>query len=339
MQPTTLLSYLVHPHKSLLIPSDSPGASLPLSGTLFGMLNVVFDKSDNECDIPVRFVMSPEGEQSNVARDLVLAFIDGPTLKTGRSLANRLRDCTTLKSGLGLLFLMLASQDGKTKLVISRFPAEEGILAEEAKTILKVEFIERIFMKNAASYKAALYQGSSPDSDFWAGFVIDRQLNRSSDQIANYWISDFLASDFKTTSKAGTRRLAIALREATQTAPLPAKQEIVAAIALAKGMSGKSLSMVSFLQQLSLSDEAQAAIIARVPNPDLIGDTFILDQEEFLQNAPLAMVELDTGGIMLAPSDRFSDTFERELLDSKSDRYRFTTEGRVVDERLRGRRP
>ena len=104
-------------------------------------------------------------------------------------------------------------------------------------------------------------------------------------------------------------------------------------------MSGKSLSMVSFLQQLSLSDEAQAAIIARVPNPDLIGDTFILDQEEFLQNAPLAMVELDTGGIMLAPSDRFSDTFERELLDSKSDRYRFTTEGRVVDERLRGRRP
>jgi hypothetical protein len=51
------------------------------------------------------------------------------------------------------------------------------------------------------------------------------------------------------------------------------------------------------------------------------------------------MVELDTGGIMLAPSDRFDATFERELLDKDSHKYKFSTVGRVVDERLRGRRP
>ena len=187
--------------------------------------------------------------------------------------------------------------------------------------------------------KAALYQGDAPDADFWSGFVVDKQLNQSSDQIANYWITDFLASDFKTTSKAGTRRLSIALREATHTAPLAAKREIVAAIALAKGMFGKSLSIVSFLQQLSLSDEAQAAVISRLPNPDTIGETFILDPEEFIENAPLAMVELDTGGIMLAPSDKFEATFERELLDQVTHKFRFSTVGRVIDERLRGRRP
>jgi hypothetical protein len=88
-----------------------------------------------------------------------------------------------------------------------------------------------------------------------------------------------------------------------------------------------------------LSVDAQAAVIARLPNPGLIGETFILDEDEFLENAPLAMVELDTGGIMLAPSDRFDATFERELLDKDSHKYKFSTVGRVVDERLRGRRP
>lgn len=339
MHLTTIVSYLVYPGKGQQTAVESPGVSVPLKGNLFKMLAAVFDKSDAECKTPVRFTMSPDGSAENEARDLIVHFANSRTLKAGRQLAHRLRDRTTKKSGLGLLFIMHAADAAITKLVISRFPAEEGVLAEEDKSSLKVEFIERIFMKNSASYKAALYEGGSFDKDFWSGFVVDRQLNESTDQIANYWIRDFLASDYKTTSKAGTRRLAIALREATHSGQVGTKQEIVAAITLAKGMFGKTVTIASLMQQLSLSEDAQAAIISHVPDPSLIGDTFVLDGDEFLENAPLAMVELHTGGLLVGPADQFNDTFKRELLTDVPGQYRFTTVGRIVDERLRGRRP
>jgi hypothetical protein len=35
-------------------------------------------------------------------------------------------------------------------------------------------------------------------------------------QLSNYWIAEFLNSDFRTTSAAGTRRLAVALRAAAK---------------------------------------------------------------------------------------------------------------------------
>jgi hypothetical protein len=64
---------------------------------------------------------------------------------------------------------------------------------------------------------------------FWSGRAIDQQLNPLSGEPSNYWISDFLLSDFTTTPPAGTRRLAIALRDAARKAPLSIKQELIAA--------------------------------------------------------------------------------------------------------------
>jgi putative GTP pyrophosphokinase len=61
---------------------------------------------------------------------------------------------TTHRSGLGLLFLVTGEDDGETKIVVSRFPADSGVLAEEKGKGLTVEFLERIFMKGAKSYKA-----------------------------------------------------------------------------------------------------------------------------------------------------------------------------------------
>jgi hypothetical protein len=53
------------------------------------------------------------------------------------------------RSGLGLLFLIRGKERNKSKLVISGFPADNGILAEEQSNSLTVQFVERIFMKNA----------------------------------------------------------------------------------------------------------------------------------------------------------------------------------------------
>ena len=332
-------SYLVFPGKHLEEPQDTQGAMLPLSGNLFNMLLEVFDRSDYECNIPIRFVMAADGSQTNEAMDLILDYISNPSIENGRLIANRLRDYTTNKSGLGLLFLLLGNNENGYKFVLSRFPADQGVVAEARRDTLAVEFIERVFMKSAASYKAARYEGDSFDSDFWSGNAVDKQLNATNYQIAYYWIREFLASDFETTSKAGTKRFARALRDASKTAEdLSTKHEIVALSTLMRGLTNQAVSIQDIMERFSLSDLAREEITSKLPYDELVHDIFQFDLDEFANHAPFASVELHTGGILIAPPDRFEECFEREMISEKNNEYRFTTEGRVVDERILGRK-
>jgi hypothetical protein len=332
-------SYLVSPSKNLPNPPQPQGTFLPLTGNLHDMLLQVFHRSDQECQIPIRFVMAQDGTQTNPARDSILRFIQHPTLPNGLTIANRLSIFSTNKSGLGLLFLLLGGDGKKHKFVLSRFPADQGVVAEAKTDTLEVEFIERVFMKSAASYKAALYKGESFDAHFWSGAAVDKQINASAYQIADYWIRDFLASDFETTSKAGTKRLAVALREASKAAKdIATKHELVAVTMLVPSLANQVLSIRDIMERYHLSDNAKGEILSHLAYPDLADDTFLLDREEFINHAAFASVELNSGGILLAPPDRFEECFQREAIDAQKREYRFTTVGRIVDERVRGRR-
>jgi len=332
MSINAISSFLVYPGKNDVNPRDALGTQLKLTGSLFHKLREVFERSEKECTVPIRFSMGIDGSQNNPVRSLIHEYLVSPTLENGLVLANRLRDLTTKKPGLGLFFIMSGVENKHYKIVLSRFPAEEGILAEEVKDELKIQYIERIFMKNAASYKAALYEGSSFENDFWDGYIVDRQL----DEPANYWIYGFLMSEYLTTAKFGTQRIAKVLKEVTRSAiSLQVKQEIVAAMILAKGQFGKPISVPQFINQMGLSKSAQTAILDLLPK-DVIDDTFILDEEEFLKIVPLSGVVLDTGGILIAPSERYDECITRELVDPISRQYKFTAVGKIVDEKLRG---
>jgi len=118
------------------------------------MLARVFENSESECKVPIRFVT--DGSLQNDVRDDIRALLKQPTLNNGKKLAERLRGVSTGKSGLGLLFLMLGQEGVQHKLVLSRFPADEGILAERKKGSLQVAFVERAFMKNRSPFASAL---------------------------------------------------------------------------------------------------------------------------------------------------------------------------------------
>ena len=95
-------------------------------------------------------------------------------------------------------------------------------------------------MKNAASYKAAVYSGKSYDHDFWKGKAGDKQINSAESYIASYWIKDFLHSDFLTPGEEGTRRFASAVREAMKhSTDTKTKEEITAFCQLLPGLKGK----------------------------------------------------------------------------------------------------
>ncbi len=327
-------SYLVHPAKNVDSPPLVVGTPINAPGKLFEMLDAVYRKAPDECDIDIVFQPNEDGDQKNACRDLLVEYLERPSPKRGKRVAERLQSVTTLRSGLGLLFLMSGTEKKKPHLVISRFPADSGILADHTDDGLNVEYVEKVFMKNAASYKSVLYDGASHESGFWTGLAIDRQINNNTSSVSNYWIREFLLSDFRTTAAAGTRRLALALKEvAKKTNDVEVKRQVAAVAQLAKGFDGKRVSIADIAARLQLSPDVRAAIRQAVRSDERYAEKFQFDGSEFGKHVSYATIEFESGAMVTAPAADFPELVSREPLSNG--RQRCSVEGRVVDERLR----
>ena len=328
-----ICTYLVHPNKNSDEPLRVNGLEVGLDGNLFNLLNNIYQKADEECDIDITFMPTAGGVQQNDCRDLICAHLTAPTIETGRSIAERLERHTDGRSGLGLLFLIAGKEGRDHKLIISRFPTDNAIYVDDDPRQLTVRFLERVFMKNKASYKAVAYKDGSLRGGFWSGKAIDRQLNSPAGELSNYWIVDFLASEFTVTSAAGTRRLANALRNAAKKSDLSVKREIIAAATLAAGLGRTRLSIDEFNQHFQLSDAARAVILGQLKSPRLARDRFQFDVGEFQSIVAYRSVELSNGATLTAPSSDFDEVFTEETLSVR--RTRFSTEGEILNEKLR----
>ena len=336
MEITSIHSFLVHPGKVAEAEREINGSAVAQSGPLFGMLRPVFDNAEFECQHSIAFVPKDDGKQENECRDAIISYIQKPDLKRGRDLAKRLQKVTTHRSGLGLLFITMAKHKGDIKILVSRFPADSGILAEENPRGLTVEFLERIFMKSATSYKAALYVGKSFDSDFWRGKAADKQINSAQSYIADYWIRDFLLSDFLTPGEAGTRRLAIALRKAMNESEEPeVKKDLVALQRLIANMPNKVTSSKTVLEQFHVGEKTHEEIRKRFPRGKSFEENFRFVPDEFVKHLAVLTVELDNGALLSAQTDRFDQVFDTEPVAGSNEIVRYSTEGRIVDRRLR----
>jgi hypothetical protein len=332
-------SFLVHPAKGEETQPQIGGTLVPKTGKLADMLGNVFERAPTECNIEIIFRPGDDGRQINDRRNKFLQYLEHPTLPRGRKIATALQEVTTHRSGLGLLFLISGTANGQQRLVISRFPADQGVIAEENRQKLSVEFLERVFMKSANSYKSAVYESDSIARGFWDGRAVDKQISGTAKELSDYWIFDFLDSELRTTGPAGTKRIAVALREAISRAPeVRVRQELVAASILLRNRDGQAASGRQLVQQLGLGTAAAEALAKQLPRPDLMNETFVFDGSEFERQLVYRAVELDNGAILMANSSTFSEVFDQETLGSASDEhplYKFSTEGRVVDERLR----
>lgn len=337
MDLNSIHSFLIYPGKNLKEPRIINGTAVTqATSRLFDMLKRIFDTAESECQHEIAFTPDKDDEQRNECRDSLLSYIKACDLSNGRVIANRLQAVTTNKSGLGLLFLMTAQRKAETKIVISRFPADSGILAEERAKGLSVEFLERIFMKSATSYKAAVYSGRSHDKDFWKGKAVDKQINNADGIISDYWIRDFLRSDFLTPGEAGTRRFAIAVRDAmNRTDDGKVKEDIAALQHLVAGMPRKVLSAKDIVRQFHVSEETNKEIRERFPREALFEERFRFVPAEFLKHVAVKTVELDNGGLLTASTERFDEVFKRQIVDATKEVVRFSTEGKIVDQRFR----
>jgi hypothetical protein len=198
-------TYLVYPNKGAAEPSAIVGSQVPHEGDMFILMRNVYEKADTECNIGIAFNKGNGGAQANARRDMLIAYASAPGVDLGRALAEELATVTTRRSGLGLLFLIKGTEGAEHKVVISRFRANNGVVVNEAADMLTVEFIDRVFMKNAHSYKAVVYKHQSFQGGFWSGMAVDKQINSQDLESSDYWVKEFLLSDFMTSPAFGTR--------------------------------------------------------------------------------------------------------------------------------------
>lgn len=326
-------SYLVHPSKHAEHKPEISGTLVARGNRLFDMLAETYERAAQECNIDIQFRPDEDRRQNNSCRDLFLKYMRQQEVECGRQIAHRLQDVTTHKSGLGLLFLMKGTQGGTHTIVISRFPADQGVVAQEHAAQLSVEFIERVFMKNAKAYKSATYSSDSFERGFWQGRAVDRQV-AGPREISDYWIRDFLDSELLTTGPAGTKRLAVALREAVRaTDDLETKQQLVSAANLLRAQDGSVRTAREFLERMGLGEATIEAVAVQFPRDELLDETFRFERQEFDRHALYRAIQLDTGAMLVAEDASFEGVFQME--PAADNQVRYSTEGHIVNETLR----
>ena len=340
MAVTHLHSYLVHPGKNVE-PVDLHaihGATLQLKGKLYTMLNRIYQRSADECKTAISF---DSESQTNEARDLVVSYAKRPRKDTGLKLAERLQLVTGGTPGMGLLFLLRGKEGKKTKTLISRFPADVGILAEEKKTGLNIEYLEKVFMKNSNKYKAACYEDSSLKTGYWKGVIVDHQIHYGVVRtVSDYWVKDFLASDCLTTPALGSSRLAKMIGEAVKHVDDPnVKSELVSAARLVPNLKGKKVSGDIIAKQFALSKAAANALEEEAKSEELFQEEFMLDAESFRSVLSYESRELNTGAILTAPAGEFDQIFTEEVLDKAKGIRLYKTKGQLSDLRLKKAKP
>lgn len=326
----TVDSYLVHPGKGADAPPEISGTRVNAADRLHKMLTGVFDRAEKECKIDIAF-NNTDGKQENACRDDMVKYFRKPTGVNGRVIAARLQDATGNRSGIGLLFLICGKAKDHHKLVIARFPADEGVLAEQNGSQLSIAFVERVFMRSAQAYKSVLYKTPSLTGGIWRGKAVDRQIDGPL-EISQYWIDSFLMSGLTTLGATGSRRLADAVRNAANQAPADLRDELVAAARLIPNSNGKSSSATQVLIKLQVSDAAIALVRKNMARPDLMEDVFAMNAEEFTNHTQYQSVKLDNGALLTAETAEFDQVFSmHQMLNG---RVRFSTEGLVLTQRL-----
>ncbi|HET6537391.1 MAG TPA: hypothetical protein VFG34_04670 [Sphingopyxis sp.] len=331
----TIQAFLVDPSKAGGLPI-CVGNDVALSGKVFDLLQDIFISNNIRTEFEITFNPNAAGKQQNDFRDSLIFYHAAPSVATATPLAEKLSSVTDQRSGKGLLFLMTGTSGPHQRVVVSRFPAKQAILAEVGKAGLGVEFLDQVFIRNVKTYKSIRLEAVNPAVEFWTGMVTDLQAGGGAENISEYWIKDFLTADFTETPTAGTRRLANALKAAAKKSNATIKTEIAAAVSLASNLFAKKVvSIDDFCKQVGFSKATIDAVVSEVKKSSLASKQFIFSASDFRNVLPYRTVEMNSGAILTAPSGRFEEVFS--VRDMGLGVKEYSTEGRIRDERVNAR--
>jgi len=336
MKITKVFGFVVPVGKELenIDDTDIHGSEILPSNKLFAKLTELFDNSKKDCDILIRFI-TKTGKQENEVRDLVVNLCNNFILENCKPLVKSLIYLTDKKIKEGLLFFIYANDQTEQKLLIARFPSEEGITVKQDKGKYIFEVINDVYLKNSRKYKAVYYQSSL--DNYWSGYAIDRQINdNNAKEISNYWVKDFLQSELKLNSKRGSEILAKAIRQTiTETKDEHVKEELISATPLVKNINAKAVSFKNFFDKMNLSEQTKDEVLAKIGNSNLYGITFQFNSQIFSENCNYLIKFLDTGAVAMAPAAVFPIVWNEEV--AENGRIKYSTEGKKIKTKVSNR--
>ena len=240
--------------------SDIHGSEIISSNKLFKTLTELFNNSKNDCDIKIKFI-AQTGKQDNEVRDHIIKLCNKFIIENCKPLVKSLIYLTDKKIKEGLLFFIYAKDKSDKKLLIARFPSEEGITVQVSGGKYVFAVIDDVFLRNSRKYKAVYYQSTL--DNYWSGYAVDKQINDNTlKEISDYWVKDFLQSELKLNSKRGSQMLAKAVRKTiTETIDDNIKEELIGVTPLLKNINAHVVSFKSFFDKMNLSEKTKNEVL------------------------------------------------------------------------------
>lgn len=268
---------------------------------------------------------------------LDLAFGDQPAQDAAAShLAARLGASMDRRSQPHLLVLVGSTDDGGVHGAVTAwtFPRDDA-LRFEASARPRVEILENVFSQTSRLRKAAKFSGERHDADFIAGKVLDFQTGRTSIDVANYWVRDFLECELAVTSVQGTENLGTAIQKVNSTLTEPADRERLNIAVVALRNSPRPSWTIDEFADTFLPEELGAKV-RTASDPNMLNARFQLNERSYDRLLATRVFSLESGVIVSAPISEVGTRDEPASVVVTGDQL--VCEGKIVKERLSGSR-
>jgi hypothetical protein len=298
----------------------------------------LFVAADTSCRVGI--ALAPEGgQQRSRVRELLLAIARGAygeKDEASRELACRLAGATTRRSPPGLLVILSGRQGQVCRLVLWKFPADEGLQAQILSGSITINLLRDAFSKSSSYFKAAVFEEGDAESVFWEGRVEDRQMKQRLREVADFWVEDFLAARLVFKPAHGTRVLAKALGQLlSRVESADDRDALISAATVAKAQPGRRISIAGFAGDY-LPRELGEGLIELAGGHEVADHVFELDSETLGKEFNMRSLVLDGQFTVKGPMDRFDDVvLQREIAETSQ--VEVTLRGRVTSQRIGSR--
>ena len=293
----------------------------------------IFDSAIDESLIEISF--TSDGYQNNTIRSLILSIVQNKTSASkalnAQKLADALYEVTDERNGTGLFTIIVGKKANTTRVVLSRFKGDEGLVNKGRK--LLIDYMSEVFTKRSKHYKLAVFEDIVSDKSFWKGFSVDKQISSHTiKSISFFWVEKFLTAKTALTSAQGTMHFSRVIRTMlSKTTNLEEQDEIISGVINLRSKRGLQISVSDFCKTY-LSEEISNKIREQSGNDDFFNSVFTIDNEVYRKEFGKTVLTIQDGITAYIPTFKYDEHVTETI--NKDGSKRVTIEGKLNGKRM-----
>lgn len=329
---TSIHAFVVVPQRHIQEPKPCIGGVVSVTDKIKRILKDVYAKANIESQTRVQFFFNES--RGNEFRDLAISFLWGtdPTTSS-QSIAMRLSLLMDNRSDEGLFVITVSDEnDGKRQMVLWIFPKEDALQFKSGPTTNTINVLEDVFSKTSKLRKAAKFAGVNSPASMMSGHVLDYQNDASN--VADFWVTDFLASKLSVNDDVGSEKLADALESLyNRTSEYASRERIYAAIITLKNRGSRRTTGKSIADEFFRDDVGLVTKFKRqFQSDELYNSQFNFKKDAFNAKVKVIFYQLSNGIVVTSPIGIGDDSLK--IRGSESART-LTASGEISEEKVK----